>query len=136
MILPMVYTISTSLKPLDELWTFPPQFLVQNPTLKNFSDLMRLMSSSIVPFSRYIFNTVLISVAGTAGNVVLSSMCAYGFSKLRVPGTNVMFNMVVLALMFSGTVTAIPSFLIIRSLGWINSYADLIVPAFSAPLWL
>lgn len=136
MILPMVYTVSTSLKPLDELWTFPPQFLVQNPTLKNFSDLMRLMSSSIVPFSRYIFNTVLISVAGTAGNVVLSSMCAYGFSKLRVPGTNVMFNMVVLALMFSGTVTAIPSFLIIRSLGWINSYAALIVPAFSAPLGL
>lgn len=136
MIMPLVYSISTALKPLDELWTFPPQFFVQNPTFKNFSDLIRLMSSSTVPFARYIFNTVLISVIGTAGHVIISSMCAYGFSKLKVKGTNIMFQMVVLALMFNGTVTAIPGFLVIRTLGWINSYAAVIVPAFAAPLGL
>ncbi|MBQ8732525.1 MAG: carbohydrate ABC transporter permease [Oscillospiraceae bacterium] len=136
MIMPMVYSVSTALKPLDELWTFPPQFFVQNPTLKNFSDLIRLMSSSTVPFARYIFNTVFISVVGTAGNVLISSMCAYGISKLKVRGSNVMFQMVVLALMFNGTVTAIPGFLVIRAFGWINSYAAVIVPAFAAPLGL
>lgn len=136
MALPLVYAISSALKPLDELWLFPPRFLVRNPTIKNFQDLFRLMSNSWVPFSRYIFNTVFVSVIGTTGHVIISSMCAYALSKHKFPGAKLMFNIVVLALMFNATVTTIPNFMIMSKLGWINTYRALIVPAFAAPLGL
>jgi len=134
--LPLVYTISTSLKPLDELWMFPPRFFVTNPTLKNFSDLMRLMSGSWVPFSRYLFNTIFISVTGTLGNVIFSSLCAFALAKYKFPGKNFMFSMVVTALMFNTVVTAIPNFLIMSKIRFVNTYFALIVPAFASPLGL
>ena len=77
MFLPMLYVVMQSLKPLDELWMFPPRWLVRNPTFRNFKDLFVLMNTSWVPFSRYIFNTVLISVTGTFGNLIFASMAAY-----------------------------------------------------------
>ena len=93
MFLPMLYVILQSLKPFDELFVYPPRFYVVRPTLQNFSDLFTLMSDSWVPFSRYIFNTVLISVLGTLGNLILSSMCAYALSKINFPGRGWMFEM-------------------------------------------
>ena len=83
MALPMVYAITTSLKPADELWVYPPRFFVSNPTFKNFTDLFRILDSSTVPFSRYLFNTVFVSVVGTGGHVLLSSMCAYAICKFK-----------------------------------------------------
>lgn len=136
MALPLVYAISSSLKPLDEIWMFPPQFFVRNPTLKNFKDLFSLMSTAWVPFTRYIFNTVLIAVIGTGGNVILSSMCAYALSKLHHPLKKKIFDLIVLTLMFNSTVTAIPNFLIISKLGLIDTYWALILPAFATPLGL
>ena len=100
MFLPMFYAIVQSLKPLDELLRFPPRFLVYNPTLKNYADLFRLMNTSWVPFSRYIFNTVLITVAGTGGNLIFGSLAAYVFAKMRFPGRQFMFQLVVYSLMF------------------------------------
>ncbi|AUS98690.1 ABC transporter permease [Clostridium thermosuccinogenes] len=136
MVLPMVYAISNSLKPLEEIWYFPPRFFVRNPTLKNFRDLFRIMSESWVPFSRYIFNTFLITGVGTFGHVVLASLCAYALSKHDFPGKNLMFSMVVLSLMFSGVVTQIPNFIIVAKLGWIDSYKAIIIPAFGSSLGL
>ena len=106
MFLPMFYAIVQSLKPLDELLRFPPRFLVYNPTLKNYADLFRLMNTSWVPFSRYIFNTVLTSVCGTAGNLLFASLAAYAFAKIRFPGGRNMFKLVRTSLMFHSTVTA------------------------------
>ena len=88
MFLPMYYVVIQSLKPLDELFMFPPKFYVMSPTLENFSDLFTLMSDSWVPFSRYIFNTVFITICGTLGNLIFASMAAYSLSKLRFPGRN------------------------------------------------
>lgn len=136
MVLPLVYTVSSSLKPLNELWIYPPRFFVDNPTGKNFKDLVVLMNNSLVPFSRYIFNTVFIATVGTAGHVILSSVCAYAFSKRRFTGQRVIFKVVVLTLMFNATVLAIPSFLVISSLGFLDSYLAYIVPAFGAPIGL
>lgn len=136
MALPLVYAISSSLKPLDEIWMFPPRFFVRNPTLKNFKDLLSLMGNSWVPFSRYVFNTIFVAVVGTAGNVILSSMCAYGLAKLKHPLKNKIFNIIVLALMFNSTVTAIPNFLILSKLHLVDSYFALILPAFATPLGL
>ena len=82
MFFPMYYLIIQSLKPLDELFYFPPRMYVTNPSFENFSDLFNLLNTSWVPFSRYLFNTVFITVCGTFGNLILSSMCAYALSKL------------------------------------------------------
>lgn len=130
MVLPMVYAIVQALKPLDELWVFPPRFYVVNPTLKNFSDLFRLMGNSWVPFSRYIFNTVLISVVGTAGNVLLSSYAAYAIAKINFPGRKFLFSTIVYSLMFNSTVTGITNFLLMTYLRWVDTYLAVIVPAF------
>lgn len=130
MVLPLIFSIGQSLKPLDEFWVFPPRLFPNNPTLKNFSDLFRLMGSSWVPFSRYIFNTVLISVVGTAGNVILSSYAAYAIAKIKFPGRKVLFQVVVYSLMFNSTVTGITNFLTMSALGWVDTYFAVIVPAF------
>lgn len=136
MILPMVYTISSSLKPLDELWVFPPRFFVRNPTLSNFKDLFRVLSESVVPFSRYLFNTIIIAVIGTAGHVILASMCAYALAKHTFPGSKLMFQIIVVTLMFNATVTAIPNFMIMARLRLLDSYWALILPAFGSSLGL
>ena len=136
MVLPLVYTICTSIKPLNELWIYPPRFLVTNPTFDNFRDLMTLMNDATVPLSRYLFNTAFIAVIGTAGHVIFSSICAYAFSMRQFPGKKVIFKIVVLTLMFNTAVTQIPTFLIISSLGWLDTYLAYIIPAFATPMGL
>lgn len=136
MFIPMYYVIIQSLKPLDELWMFPPHFYVQSPTLKNYTDLFRLMSTSWVPFSRYIFNTVFISIVGTAGNLILSSLAAYAIAKIKFPGRGWMFQMIVLSLMFHSTVTGIANFLTMSTLHWVDTYLAIIVPAWCTSLGL
>ena len=105
MALPLVYSICSALKPLDELWMYPPRFFVENPTVKNFSDLFEMMSDSWVPFSRYLFNTLFVAVVGTAGHVIVASLCAYALAKHHFPGQNLIFRIIVLSLMFSTAVT-------------------------------
>ncbi len=129
MVLPMVYSISQSLKPLNELFVFPPRFLVVNPTLKNFKDLFNLMNESWVPFSRYIFNTIFISGMGTFGNVILASYAAYALAKIKFPGRQFLFSIVVYSLMFNSTVTGITNFITMSTLGWVDSYLAVIVPS-------
>ena len=136
MFLPMVYAIMQALKPLDELWIFPPRFYVVNPTLKNFGDLFRLMSTSWVPFSRYIFNTVMISVVGTTGNLILSSLAAYALAKIKFPGREFFFQTIVLSLMFNSTVTGICNFIVMTALGWVDTYFAIIIPTFASTLGL
>ena len=136
MFLPMVYVVMQSLKPLDELWMYPPRFYVMSPTLKNFKDLFTLMNISWVPFSRYIFNTILVSVAGTAGHLFLASLAAYALAKIKFPGRDLMFQTVQMSLMFNATVTAITSFILMSALHWLDTYWALIVPAWCSSLGL
>ncbi len=130
MVLPMVYAVCQSLKPLDEIFVFPPKFFVVSPSFDNFRELFRTMSESWVPFSRYVFNTILISVVGTLGNVLLSSYAAYAIAKIRFPGRETLFTIVRTSLMFNATVTSISNFLIMSALGWVDKYYAVIVPAF------
>jgi len=136
MFLPMYYTIIQSLKPLDELFMFPPRFYVIHPTLNNYADLFNLMGDSWVPFSRYIFNTVFISVAGTFGNLVLSSICAYALAKIDFPGCKFFFAVIQKSLMFTATVTGIVNFITLSMLGWIDTYLAIVVPAWCSTLGL
>ena len=136
MFLPMLYVVMQSLKPLDELWMFPPRFIVMNPTLRNFSDLFVLMNTSWVPFSRYIFNTVLVSVCGTAGNLLFASMCAYSLAKIKFPGRKWIFKTIRTSLMFHETVTAVTRFTIMSVLLLIDTPLALIIPAWGSTLGL
>ena len=129
MVLPMVYAICQSLKPLDELFVFPPRFFVVNPTFKNYRDLFSLINNSWVPFSRYIFNTVFISLAGTFGNVLFASYAAYALAKIKFPGRKFLFSVVVYSLMFNSTVTGITNFITMSALGWVDTYLAVIVPS-------
>ena len=136
MALPLYYVIIQSLKPLDELWMFPPRFIVMKPTFKNFKDLFVQMNVSWVPFSRYIFNTVFVSVIGTIGNLFFSSLAAYSFAKIKFPGRKWMFSTIRTSLMFHSTVTGITSFFIMSALGWVDTYWARIIPAFATTLGL
>lgn len=136
MFLPMYYVVIQSFKPLDELWMFPPRFYVINPTGKNYTDLFTLMSTSWVPFSRYIFNTVLTSVAGTFGNLFSASLAAYAISKIKFPGRKFTFKTVRTSLMFHSTVTGITSFMIMSKLHLVDTYWALIIPALGYKLGL
>ena len=136
MFLPMLYILMNSVKPMAELWIYPPRFYVVSPTLGNFKSLFSLMGDSWVPFSRYIFNTVFISVVGTFGNLMLSSMAAYALAKIPFPGHKWMFKLIRTALMFSSTVTSIANFITMSILGWVDTYWAIIIPAFGSTLGL
>lgn len=136
MALPLVYAINNAFKPLDEIFLFPPRLFVRNPTLDNFSDLFQLLGDSWVPFSRYIFNTVFITGMGIIGHVLLASAAAYPLAKHKFPGRGPMFQVVVLSLMFTPAVTAIPNYMIMSWLGLVNTYWAIIIPAFSYSLGL
>ena len=134
MALPMVIIIGNAFKPLDELWVFPPKLFPVNPTLNNFRDMFTVMSNSQVPFLRYIFNTLLITVVGTVGNIIFASMCAYALAKRKFPGKNIMFQTIVTSLMFNATVCGVINYVTIAYLGWLDTYWALIVPAVASPL--
>ncbi|NLK74146.1 MAG: carbohydrate ABC transporter permease [Clostridiales bacterium] len=134
MAFPLVYAINSAFKPLDEIFVYPPRLFVQNPTLDNFQDLFVILSKSWVPFSRYFFNTAFITVVGTAGHLLISSMGAYVIAKYDFPGGKMFSNLVVTALMFNGYVTAIPNYIVMSKIGWVNTIWAVIVPAFAAPL--
>lgn len=136
MFVPMYYVVIQSLKPLDELFMFPPRFYVANPTLDNFADLFTLMSDSWVPFSRYIFNTVFLSICGTVGNLIFASMAAYALAKLRFPGRKAIFQVIVMSLMFHSTVNQVTHFIILSAFGWIDTYLSIIVPSLASTMGL
>ena len=136
MFLPMYYVVIQAFKPLDELFMFPPRFYVINPTFDNFTDLFTLLSDSWVPFSRYIFNTVFITLCGTVGNLIFSSMAAYALAKLRFPGRNAIFQIIVMSLMFHSTVNTVTHFIILSAFGWVDTYLSIIVPSMASTMGL
>lgn len=127
-VLPLVYVVVTAFKPLDELFVFPPRFYVKNPTTKNFSDLVISLGSSTVPFTRYAFNSVVVTACVVLATVTVSSLAAYSLVKFKPVGGKLIFDLILIALMFSPHVTKIPSYMIVNGLGLINSYWALILP--------
>lgn len=136
MVFPIIYAVNAALKPLDELFMFPPRVFAKNPTLNNFADLFVTMGKSWVTFSRYLFNTVFITAAGTAGHLFVASMGAFVLAKYDFPGGQAFFKLVTVAMMFTGYVTQIPNYMIINKLGWVDTYWAIIIPAFASPMGL
>lgn len=133
---PLVMTISNAFKPLDELFKFPPTLLPRNITFDNFRDLSELMENSWIPFSRYFFNTIFITLTGTVGHVIIASMAAYPLAKYKFPGKTIFFTLVVYSLMFAPQVTATPNYIIISSIGLVDTPFAIILPAIASSLGL
>lgn len=136
MILPFVYAIIQSFKPTEEIFAYPPKFFVVNPTTENYKTLSQLVDSLWIPFGRYILNSSIVTVVGTGGNVLICSMAAFVLAKYDFPGNKWLFSVVVWALLFSGTVTALPQYIIMSRLNLINTLYALIIPAMATPLGL
>lgn len=134
--MPLILTVSNAFKPLDEIFLYPPRFFVKNPTLDNFSDLVNALGSSLVPFSRYFFNTIMVTIVGTFGHIIISSMCAYPLAKYKVPGGAIVSGLVVYSLMFPSSVTSIPNYMVLNWLGLIDTYWSVILPAFAYSMGL
>ncbi len=128
MMLPLVYLVSTAFKPLEELYLYPPRFFVSRPTISNFGDLFSAFSSSQVPFLRYIFNSLVITVANVILTVEVSSLAAYGLVKHHPKGSDLLFSVILVALTFPSQATQISNYIVVRTLGLLNTYAALIIP--------
>lgn len=133
---PLIMTASNAFKPLDELFLFPPRLFPRNLTLDNFRDLSELIGNSWVPFSRYFFNTILITTLGTVGHVIIASMAAFPLAKYKFPGRGIFFTLVVYSLMFAPQVTATPNYIIISGIGLIDTPSAIILPAIASSLGL
>ena len=136
MLLPIIFIFSHAFKPPDELFAYPPRFFVINPTFKNFSDLFSKMAGSGVPVSRYLFNSVVITIVTVAASIVVSSTAAYALSKKRFKLKHILFAVNTVALMFVPIAVTIPRFLIIDKLQLMDTFLVHILPALAMPVGL
>lgn len=134
MLAPLVYMFSTAFKPTAELFLFPPRFWFINPTWKNFHQLLLVTGTSFVPFTRYIFNSLVVTFGIVTGGVITSAMAAFPLAKHTMRFRSAIFNLVVFALMFSPLVLQIPQYLVISKVGLMNTYFAQILPYMAAPV--
>ena len=127
-ILPLIYSILTSFKPLEELLKFPPAFFVSRPTFQNYRQLPSIIASLSVPLSRYVFNSLFISLITTAGHVIVAAMAAFAMSKGRYKGLAVIFLIVQFSLLYNSYTLAIPQYIIMSKLRLVDTYWVYILP--------
>jgi ABC-type glycerol-3-phosphate transport system permease component len=136
MLLPIVFIFSHAFKPPDELFAYPPRFFVTNPTFKNFTDLFSKMSTSGIPVSRYLFNSIAITAVTVAASIAVSSTAAFSLSKKRFKLKKALFAINTVALMFVPIAVTIPRFLIIERLSLLDSFLVHILPGLAMPVGL
>jgi ABC-type glycerol-3-phosphate transport system permease component len=136
MLLPIIFIFSHAFKPLDELFAYPPRFFVINPTFKNFTDLFSKMSGSGIPVSRYLFNSIVITIVTVAASIVVSSTAAYALSKKKFKLKKVLFSINTVALMFVPIAVTIPRFLIIERLNLMDTFLVHVLPGLAMPVGL
>lgn len=134
--LPIVYIFNHAFKPLVELFAWPPRFFVQNPTFDNFSDLFAVTSSTGIPMSRYLFNSLIITSLTVFASIVIGSLAGFALSKLefRFKASILWINNI--AIMFVGAAVSIPRYLVIEQLGLIDSFWVHIIPGLAIPVGL
>jgi ABC-type glycerol-3-phosphate transport system permease component len=136
MLLPIVFVFSHAFKPPDELFAYPPRFFVTSPTFKNFTDLFARLSTSGVPISRYLFNSILITVVTIIASIIVSSTAAYALSKKQFRLKKTLFAINTVALMFVPIAVTIPRFLVIERLGLFDTFLVHILPVLALPVGL
>lgn len=128
MIIPYYWMALTSIKPPEELHTYPPRFYVQHPTLKPYIDLFTLL-----PMGRSLVNSLVVAIIVTLSNMFFCSLAGYAFAKLRFPGREAIFLAMISSMMIPWQVNLVPGFVIIKELGWLNSFWALIIPKLALP---
>ena len=134
--LPIVYIFNHAFKPIDELFAWPPRFFVINPTFKNFNDLFQMASTTGIPASRYLFNSIIIAIIVVVASIVVGSMAGFALSKLKFKLKKPMLFANNIALMFVGTAVVIPRYLVVESLGLIDTFWVHIIPSLAIPVGL
>ncbi|MFD0958368.1 carbohydrate ABC transporter permease [Paenibacillus chungangensis] len=134
MLLPLIYIFNHALKPYSELFIFPPNIFVMNPTLSNFTELFVVTRDSTIPASRYLFNSILIAVLATVAVTVVSALCAYPLAKHKFPGARALFFVIIVSLMFVPETMQIPRYVVVSSLGIMNTYWAHVLPHVAAPV--
>lgn len=133
-VLPLIYAVITSFKPIDELLLFPPRFFVKRATMTNYTGLPDLLSNMAVPFSRYVSNSLFVSIVTTFLYVIVSSMAAFVLAKCKFRGRKAYFWIVQFALMFNATTLAIPSYIVYARLNMIDTYWVYILPQLASTM--
>jgi multiple sugar transport system permease protein len=123
MALPFFWLVSSSLKPIQHIFVIPPIWIPNPPRWQNYAEVFRLL-----PFALYMRNTMIIVIGATMGQVLTGAMSAYSFARLRWPGRDIWFAILLATMMLPGAVTMIPRFIIFKWLGWLDTFAPLIVP--------
>lgn len=136
MAMPIVFVFSHAFKPIDELFAYPPRFFVQKPTMQNFIDLMNNTSTSGVPMSRYLFNSISITLIVVFVTVLISTMAGYALSKKRFRLKKTIFEINTLALMFVSAAVVIPRYLLIEKVGLLDTFLVHIFPLIAMPIGL
>lgn len=134
--LPIIYIFSTAFKPLTELFEYPPRFFVRKPTTENFRELISVLSSSTVPFGRYLINSVLTTIVVTVANVIISLYAGYTLAKKKFRYKKGINTINTMAMMFVPVAVTIPRFLVIRELGLLNTFFALVLPLIAMPVGL
>lgn len=136
MILPIIFIFSHALKPIDELFAYPPRFFAKRPTIENFALLFQLSSTSGIRIGRYVFNSLLVTLAVVLLSVLISAMAGYAFSKLKFKLKGLLFEINTLALMFVPIAVAISRYFVLVKLGIMDTYWVHILPLVAMPVGL
>lgn len=134
MILPIYLTLVMSVKPVEELFVFPPKLYTLNPTLDNFKDMFDTLNEMWVPFSRYVFNSVFVTAAVTVSQCVFSAMAAFVLAKYKFPGSRFLNSVIIIALLYQSNVIYIMQYIVMNKLHLINTYWALILPSVASPI--
>jgi len=121
---PFIWSISASLKPLGQVYEYPPTLGVSDPQWSNYPEALGKL-----PFGRFLLNTVIICTASVAGQLLTGSMAGYAFARLKWPGRDVLFIVLLAGMMLPAQVLLIPHFVLFKNLDWVNTYKPLIVPS-------
>ncbi|HNZ98047.1 carbohydrate ABC transporter permease [Ruminococcus sp.] len=136
MFLPIYLTVIMSIKPVEELFVFPPKLYAVRPTLDNFRDMFRVLHQNRIPFSRYVFNSIFVTVTVTVLQCVFSSMAAFVLAKCKFPGSKFINGVIVVALLYQSSVIYIMQYIVMAKLHMIDTYMALIFPAIASPMGL
>lgn len=134
MLLPIVFLFNHAFKPMNELFAFPPTILVKEPTTQNFEQLFLRSAAGAVPFTRYLFNSVIVVFASLMAVIAASTMAGYVLSKHRFHFKALIMSLIMVSLMFAPETVAIPRYLVISSLGITNTYIAHIFPFLASPV--
>ena len=136
MVLPIYLTIVMSIKPVEELFIFPPKLYAIRPTFDNFQEMFGALHQNRVPFSRYVFNSIFVTVTVTIAQCIFASMAAFVLAKCRFPGSKVINSIIVVALLYQSNVIYIMQYIVMAKLHMIDTYWALILPSIASPMGL